>query len=31
MVQHWYSYYQQNEKYNQFFYFENVKDVPTYR
>ena len=31
MVQHWYSYYQLNEKFNQFFYFENVKDLPTYK
>ena len=31
MVQHWYSYCQQNENTNKFFYFENVKDVLTYR
>mgnify|MGYP003085949752 FL=1 len=31
MVQHWYSYYQLNEKFSKFFYFENVKDLPTYR
>ena len=31
MVQHWYSYYQLNEKFNKFFYFENVKDLPTYK
>ena len=31
MVQHWYSYCQQNENTNKFFYFGNVKDVLTYR